>query len=119
MITGKLNLAALLHVKMEVDGQNGKVKGLFIPIANNSLFEGKEGAVYLDLVGFEYKEPKEYATHMLKQSFTKETRDKMTDDERQKLPIIGNLKVSDGNPKDTVANPDPETTYTPKKQLPF
>lgn len=90
MITGKLNLAALQHVSMEVNGKNGKIKGIFLPIEVNKLFVGKNGALYLDIVAFENKT--EFSTHIIKQSFNKKTREAMSEDERKALPILGNLK---------------------------
>ena len=120
MITGKLNLAALIHVKMEVNGKQGKTAGIFLPIKNNSLFEGKEGAVYLDIVGFEYKEPKDFATHMIKQSFSKEALGKMSDEEKKALPILGNVKVGDGGHKDAVNDAEPGKVFDPTiDNLPF
>lgn len=122
MITGKLNLAALTHVKLELDGQKGKVKGIFIPLEINDLFEGAEdkgGGIYLNIVAFDMKEPKEYATHIMKQSFSKEKREKMTKEEQDALPILGNLKTGNSAPVEANNNPAPENTFTPTDKLPF
>ena len=119
MITGKLNLAALKHVVFEQKGKSGMVKGIFIPIEANTLFEGKEGAVYLDLVAFEMKEKKDYATHIVKQNFSKEVREKMSDEEKSAQPILGNLNADSGAPREANNNPEPGAVFTPEKDLPF
>lgn len=41
-LSGSLALTKLIHVSMEVNGKNGKVKGLFIPIEQNYFVVGKE-----------------------------------------------------------------------------
>lgn len=97
MIGGKLNLAKLTHVLMNKKGKGGKdVKGLFIPIEQNHLFEGKDGNVYLDLIAFDLKEPKDNQTHLVKQSLPKDVRDKMSKEEQNDQPIIGSLNTSMG-----------------------
>lgn len=93
MITGKLNLAALTHVKFKSD------KGadcILIPIKENNLFFSEKGAVYIDIIAFDMKEPKDYATHIVKQSFSKEVRETMTESEKNNQPILGNLKTLSG-----------------------
>lgn len=95
MIGGKINLAKLKHVLMEKKGKGGNpVKGIFIPIKLNDLFEGKDGNVYLDIIAFEVKEKKEgFGTHIVKQSLPKEIREGMTEEQKNNEPIIGNLTV--------------------------
>jgi hypothetical protein len=91
-ISGKLNLAALTHIKRKMKNKEGEEFDLLIiPIQKNNLFQGKEGAVYIDIIGFEMKEPKEYATHIVKQSFSKKDREKMPKEQLDNLPILGNL----------------------------
>ena len=91
-----MNLRAV--VKM-MTGQTGPVECLVIPIALNKLFKGTSG-IYLDIVGFEIDPAKRKEgnkdTHILKQSFSKEVREAMTEDELRSLPILGNLQVWDG-----------------------
>lgn len=99
MISGKLNLAALKHVVIEKKGKDDKmIKGLFIPIEANNLFasEKENGGIYLDLVCFEMKEKKDYATHIVKQSFSKKELEEMGDAAKE-LPILGNLNTEVGN----------------------
>ena len=119
MIKGKINLGALINVEMEVQGKSGKVKGLFIPIKANKLFEGKNGAAYLDLVAFKLKEPQEYSTHLVKQSLSKEEREKMTKEQQNEMPILGNLNV-DESFSETNSNAAPGKVFTPESNdLPF
>ena len=98
-ISGKLNLLQLHAVVKTMTGQTGPVECLVIPIAKNRLFKGDKG-IYLDIVGFEIDPAKRNAnskdTHILKQSFSKEVREAMTEDELRSLPILGNLQVWDG-----------------------
>lgn len=93
MITLKINLRQLTHSLMTTP-KGAKV--IVIPIAENSLFEGEKG-LYLDLVGFEIKNPEAGKdTHIIKQSFSKEKLAAMTDEAKKALPIIGNARVSSG-----------------------
>ena len=120
LITGSVNLAALTHVKMEVKGKSGQVKGVFIPLDVNKLSEHEKGGVFLNVVGFEMKEPKEYGTHIVKQSLSKEVREKMSKEELEAMPILGNLKASDSQPAATDSNAAPDKTFKPDdKDLPF
>ena len=46
--SGSIALTKLVHVLTERTNKKGKkIKGLFIPIKENHLVEGKEGAVYI------------------------------------------------------------------------
>jgi len=120
MIGGKINLAKLTHVLMEKQGKTGMVKGLFIPISQNNLFEGKDGNVYLDLIAFELKEPKDGQTHLVKQSLPKEVRDKMTKEEQDAQPIIGNLNANIGSGGNSQpANAQPGVVLGESDDLPF
>jgi len=97
MITGSINLAALKYVNMEKKGKDGKpLKGMFIPLEANYLQEHSSGGVYLNIVGFEMKEVKDYATHIVKQSFSKKERELMEEEILKNLPILGNLKTNSG-----------------------
>jgi hypothetical protein len=95
MITLNLNLTKLEHglVKGKEEGETL----LVIPIKKNNLFLSEKKNVYLPVVGFEFedKSAKEYKdTHILKQSFKKDKFEKMTEEQRKALPIIGSARVS-------------------------
>lgn len=67
------------------------MEGIFIPLEKNKIFKGTKG-LYLDLVAFPMKQRSESKdTHLIKQSFSKEEREKMSREELESLPIIGNM----------------------------
>ena len=120
MITAKLNLRQLEHAIMKTPIGN---EVIVIPIEKNNLFKGEKG-IYLDLVGFEIKKPGEGQkdTHILKQSFSKEKLEKMTDDEKKALPILGNATVMTGSGSRSEAEPKDANNGTVAdgiNQLPF
>lgn len=91
-ISIKINVAQLKHVKREFTGKDGnKVLCLVIPIDENKMFQGEKG-VYLDITAIEIKNKTGDSkdTHLLKQSFSKEVYDGMTQGERESYPILGN-----------------------------
>ena len=99
-ISGKINLMQLTAVRKMITGKDNKpVECIVLPIEKNKLFIGKNG-VYLDLIAFGIDPAKITAenpsTHLLKQSFSKEVREAMTEDELKALPILGNLQVWSG-----------------------
>ena len=96
-ISIKLNLRQLKHVQKTMKGINGDVEVLIIPIKENSIFNGEKGA-YLDITAIEIKDRSKFGadqkdTHLLKQSFTKEVYDAMSDEEKKACPILGNAIV--------------------------
>ena len=117
-ISGKLNLLQLNAVRKMITGQLGPVECLVIPIEKNKLFVGEKG-VYLDLIAFEIENKKGDSkdTHLIKQSFNKEKREKMTDVELKALPILGNLQVwGDQIESELVSSPELQNEIDP---LPF
>lgn len=99
MITGKLNLLNLVCVRQMIRGKAGDVDCLVIPIEKNKLFVGEKG-IYLDLIAFEMKEQKEGRTdtHLVKQSFSKADREKMTEEQLKSIPILGSLNAASTAP---------------------
>jgi hypothetical protein len=96
MITGKINLMYLKASRMTIKGKLGPVECVVLPIELNKLFVGEKG-IYLDLIAFELKEknPERKNTHLVKQSFSKEDREAMTEEQRKAIPIIGSLTIGD------------------------
>ena len=98
-ISGKINLMQLHAVRKMINGSAGPVECLVIPIEKNKLFIGEKG-VYLDLIAFEIDPAKRKGeskdTHLVKQSFSKDEREKMTEEQLKELPIIGNFQVWSG-----------------------
>lgn len=91
-ISTKINLAALKNAAIITSGKNKDVDCILIPIEQNNLFRSEKGAVYLDLIGFETPVDKRKGkdTHLVKQSLSKDIQDKMTEDEKKAMPILGN-----------------------------
>ena len=121
-ISIKLNLAALKAVRRMEKGKSGEVDCLIIPIKDNFLFEGKNGALYLDCTAFEFKEKKDDRkdTHLVKQSYPAEVFKAMSDEDKRATPIIGNCTVWTGDKSpngSAVENGAPR--IEPKDDLPF
>lgn len=116
-ISGKINLLNLHAQRKMMTAQSGTIECLIIPIDKNRLFVGEKG-VYLDLIGFEIEKPIEgnKDTHLLKQSFSKEVREGMTEEQLKSLPILGNLRVWDANSSEPLSNTD---TQDELSDLPF
>ena len=96
MITGKINLAQLVHGIKKVKTAKGEEDCLIIPIAQNKLFKSEKGNVYLDFAGFEIAPEKRKGddTHLIVQSFDQATRDANKAANIQS-PILGNMRASD------------------------
>ena len=98
-ISGKLNLLQLHGVVKMIQGQLGLVECLVLPLAKNKLFKGEKG-IYLDIIAFEIDPSKRNEdrkdTHIIKQSFSKEIRESMTEDQLREIPILGSLQIWSG-----------------------
>lgn len=91
-ISLNINLQQLKHAVREMNGKHGKkIKCLVLPIDENNFIEGEKGT-YINLRAYEIKNKKTDSkdTHILKQSFSKEIFDIMSEEERRALPILGN-----------------------------
>lgn len=125
-VTQKINLAALKNVEMAFPQKDGRIiKGLFIPYdANHIYVSDKEGGGrYIDLISFDRKMPTDQATHITKQSLAKDVREKMTKEEQDAMPIIGDLKVwGAAVHQEASGNPEPNKVFDPTTgcdDLPF
>lgn len=97
--SGKLNLLKLKNsAVVSINGKTGAKKCVVIPIEDNHLFvsadeKNKAKSVYMDFIAWENKTPLQSGdTHGLKQSLSKEAREKMSDEELKSIPFIGNMK---------------------------
>lgn len=107
-ISSRINLTLLKHHRREMSGQGGrKIDCLIIPIDENHLYKGEKG-IYLDITSIEIKDKSKQATdqkdtHLIKQSFSKQFYDTLTDEQKQSFPILGNTidwsKVSPSEPQ--------------------
>lgn len=94
MITGKINLAKFEHFLTQVPNKSGqKEECIVIPIKRNSLIRTDKGNVFFDIAAFEVAPEKRKGedTHLVSQSFDKDTREKMKAS-GQNAPILGNLR---------------------------
>ena len=62
-----------------------------IPVKANSLFQGEKG-IYLECTGWQLQNSEFGDTHMIKLSVNKEIYEKLTEEQRKKLPIIGSMR---------------------------
>lgn len=92
MISAKVNLTKLKCIVKTMKSASGEIDCIIIPIAENRMFKSDKG-VYLELVAFEIKESKgdDKQTHLVKQSFSKDILEKMSEEEKKALPILGNM----------------------------
>lgn len=82
---------------INVNGNAGVKKGVFIPIEDNNLFVSSNSA-YINFVAFETLRPGKFGeTHIVKQSFGKEILSKMSEEEKKEIPIIGNIRPLEKN----------------------
>jgi len=107
MIGGKINLASLTHV---IQTAKSGQECIVIPVDTNKLFKSEKGNIYLDIIAFDVKNPAEGQkdTHIVKQSLQKEVREKMSEEELNAMPILGNLNAnikSGGEQEPQVAGP--------------
>lgn len=93
-LSTQLNLAGLKHTRKLLKGQSGEVDCIIIPIEANKLFKGEKG-LYLNLYHTAIKNPAsgQTNTHLVKQNFTKEEYQALSEEEQKAIPIIGNSTV--------------------------
>lgn len=76
----------------DLKGRSGAVKKcVVIPIEDADLYLGTKG-VYLNLTAWEQRQPYYGETHSLKVDLSKEAYQRLTDEERRAMPIVGGLK---------------------------
>lgn len=119
----KINLAALpSHVVKTLKGKGGEeIECVIIPIKKNNIFKSEKGNLYLDLVMFPLAQPKDNQTHLVKQSLSKEVREKMTDKEKKEQPILGSANIWNGSFSEKAPEEDSDLSdSTPSEDdLPF
>ena len=111
---------------VSLQGRQEKVKGVFIPIEENDIYvttneDGSAKGAHLSITAWETKEQRFEQTHMVKQAFSKEYRERHTEEEMKAKPILGNGKVieSKSNNQSSAVNA-PEMPFTTNEDdLPF
>lgn len=120
--SGDINLLALKHVKMEVDGQNGKVAGIFIPIEINCLEDRPNDKTPKLKINFNIvPTPDKDQDGFIGQQGNIKWSD-TTDEQKEifnNLPILGNVK--EWGQADGVNNAVSDKTFVPGdgNKLPF
>ncbi len=73
-------------------GRTATKRCLIIPVDDNdNIYLGEKGC-YLNLTAYEVSNPQYGDTHCVKPDFPREVRERMTDEQRQSIPIIGNMR---------------------------
>ncbi|WP_456088429.1 hypothetical protein [Parabacteroides sp.] len=85
----KLKNTAVIDIKSNKTGEIKKC--LIIPVVDNDLYQSERG-VYIGLNAYEANNLKDEKTHLVKQNHSKEVREKMSEDDRANLPILGDAK---------------------------
>lgn len=125
MILNNMNLTGNINLlKMDMAGiaTIRGIKCIVIPIQENDLYvkvgtDLKAEGVYLGINVYERKEVSRYGqTHTIRQSFSKDYRERETKEVLDAKPFIGNMKPFRENNLDTVNAP---TTTTQDDDLPF
>lgn len=93
--TINLNLAKLPGAQYANRG-DGKV---CIAIPTSTMFVNENGC-FLSLSVWENRN-KDFSSHYLKQSFSKEYREKLTEEQKKQIPILGNMKPMEVKPETT------------------
>lgn len=84
----KINLSKLRKVRyMTVEGE----QFICIPTKPNFVFNGQKG-FYLELTAFELTDKRYGESHMIKLNIPQDEYSKLTDEQKNKLPILGSLK---------------------------
>jgi hypothetical protein len=76
-----------------LDDRDGKkMDCLVIPIEHNHLSIAANNEVYLNLVGWASENLNNGQTHLIKPSVPKERLEKMTEEQKRNIPIVGNVR---------------------------
>ena len=111
--SGSIALTKLTHAVMTKKNKKGKkIDCLVIPIDQNYLVRGKEGALYMPISVITRSEEDQYGQHgFIGQNADSKAYKAADEDEKEKmakLPILGNIKdfgaVSGGSNNDTSGN---------------
>lgn len=120
----QLNLAKLKHVVKTTKNKEGKdIDVIIIPIKENDLYLGEKGTVSINLKAMELKERrvegKKITTHFIKQSVNKDTYNSMTEEQRNAMPIFGNLFHWEGSQQDPVQSEEIDDNIDIDEDMPF
>lgn len=87
---------------------------IVIPIEENMLIKGKNGAIYAGFQATERRQAGQYGdTHYIKPKFNKENFAKLTDEQRSAIPFIGQAYVQQPTNNGGGYNNNPQPAYRP------
>ena len=105
MLSIKINLSKLKgSALVNLKGKEETKKCLIIPVEESGLFVGEKG-VYLNLSAFELKNNDYGQSHLVKLSVDRDEYNKLSDEEKNNLPILGGIKPFEAKqmqPKETI-----------------
>ena len=103
-----------------LDDRNGEKMDCFvIPLKYNHLSISANNEVYLNMAAWASENLKDGQTHLLKPSVPKERLEKMTEEQKRAIPIIGNARPMAKKPElESYSYSGPLGT-TEEKDLPF
>lgn len=88
----KLDLLKVKNVSLvNLTGKTATKQCIVIPVEDAGLYVGEKG-VYLNLTAIELKEPKHEQSHMIKPNIETEVFAAMSQEQKDGIPIIGNMK---------------------------
>lgn len=121
-LTIRINLACFQNAGVAVlQGKSSTKKCLIIPIEENHLYQGNKG-VYADFVAWS-NDKLNGATHLIKQSLSKEIREVMTEEQRLVQPTFGDVRPIVSEVEQSAGSAEFEgaamTTADPANDLPF
>lgn len=120
----KINLLRLQGAFVTtLKGKTSAKRCLCIPIDDAHLFLGEKGC-YLDANAWEMRDPNAFgASHYIKQRFTKEVHNALTEEQRRAIPILGDMSPRQEYSADGVPVPQPATqppqAVESEDELPF
>lgn len=122
---GKFNLLKFKNsCILSIKGKSEIKKGVFIPIDDNNLFVSadenlKAKGAYFDFNAWENQQVGKYGdTHSIRQSISKEVRDKMAEEELKAIPYLGNMKPYEASNLSATVNA-PVANIEEDDDLPF
>lgn len=87
----KINLALVKgFFSCRIQGRDSVKECICIPKEN--LYQGKDGALYLDFVGYEDTQQKFGRLYSLKQSFSRAEYLALSEEEKKRIPFCGDIK---------------------------
>lgn len=111
----KINLKKLLNAGvMNIKGATSAKRCVVIPIEDNFIYEGSTGNLYLDLYAKECV--KDNDTHFLKLSVPKTAYERMTDEHKKSIPIVGNLSAVGGQQAENTSSQSKQPAQTPSAE---